>query len=139
MKRLLFEQESYYDSAFLMPVSGEAKNNVGVRDATVAMGAPMSLDLLRAQGFSADAPKEQTPNDLIIAVDCDSAKAAASAAAGAGRSRRADDARRRAAATPRPGARRRNEADGRGDCRAPPLKAARAQTPLTRPLRRPRA
>jgi len=83
VKELFVEKDSYYDSAFLMLISGEVKKTAGVRDATVAMGTPMNLDLLRGQGFSAAALSEATPNDLIIAVDSDAAESAKAAVAAA--------------------------------------------------------
>jgi succinyl-CoA synthetase alpha subunit len=83
VKEILVEKDSYYDSVFLMLISGEVKKTAGVRDATVAMGTPMNLDLLRSQGFSAAALKEATPNDLVIAVDCETADAAKAAVAAA--------------------------------------------------------
>jgi len=83
VKELFVEKDSYYDSAFLMLISGEVKKTAGVRDATVAMGTPMNLDLLRSQGFSAATLAEATPNDLVIAVDCDAADSAKAAVAAA--------------------------------------------------------
>ena len=72
MKQIRIEKESYFDSALLMLTSREVRKTSGVRDATVAMGTPMNLDLLQSQGFAAAALAEATPNDLVIAVDCDS-------------------------------------------------------------------
>ena len=83
MEELILEKDSHYDSAFLMLISGEVKKTAGVRDANVAMGAPMNLDLLRARSFSGDAPQEAALNDLIIAVDCDGADSAKAAVAAA--------------------------------------------------------
>jgi len=83
VEELHLERDSQCESAFLMLIGGEAKKTAGVRDATVAMGAPMNLGFLRAQGFSAAAPKEATPNHLMIAVDCDGADSARAAVAAA--------------------------------------------------------
>ena len=83
MKTLFVEKESYYDSALLMLTSQEVKKTSGVQDATVAMGTAMNLDLLRSLGFDAAALAEATPNDLVIAVDCDSAESAEAARAAA--------------------------------------------------------
>jgi succinyl-CoA synthetase alpha subunit len=79
MKKVFIEKESYYDSALLMLTSREVRKTSGVQDATVAMGTAMNLDLLRSQGFEAAALAEATPNDLIIAVDCESAETAKAA------------------------------------------------------------
>ena len=83
MKTIFVEKESYYDSALLMLTSQEVKKTSGVHDATVAMGTAMNLDLLRSLGFDAAALAEATPNDLVIAVDCDSAESAEAARAAA--------------------------------------------------------
>ena len=83
MKRVFVEKESYYDSALLMLTSREVRRTLGVHDATVAMGTPMNLDLLRSLGFAPGALAAATPNDLIIAVDCDSAESAEAALAAA--------------------------------------------------------
>jgi succinyl-CoA synthetase alpha subunit len=83
VKTVFVEKESYYDSALLMLTSQEVKKTSGVHDATVAMGTAMNLDLLRSLGFDAAALAEATPNDLVIAVDCESAKTANAARAAA--------------------------------------------------------
>ena len=83
MKTIFVEKESYYDSALLMLTSQEVRKTSGVQDATVAMGTAMNLDLLRSLGFAAAALAAATPNDLVIAVDCDSAESAKAARAAA--------------------------------------------------------
>ncbi len=83
VKTVFVEKESYYDSALLMLTSQEVRKTSGVHDATVAMGTAMNLDLLRSLGFAAAALAEATPNDLVIAVDCDSAESAKAARAAA--------------------------------------------------------
>jgi len=83
VKELLVEKDSYYDSAFLMLISREVRRTPGVRDATVAMGAAMNLDLLRSQGYAAATLAEATPNDLLIALDCETAESLGAAVAAA--------------------------------------------------------
>jgi succinyl-CoA synthetase alpha subunit len=83
VKTVFIEKESYYDSALLMLTSQEVRKTSGVHDATVAMGTAMNLDLLRSLGFAAAALAEATPNDLVIAVDCESAESAKAARAAA--------------------------------------------------------
>jgi succinyl-CoA synthetase alpha subunit len=83
VKKIFVQKDSYYDSVFLMLMSREVKSASGVRDATVAMGTEMNLDLLRSQGFDANSLAGATPNDLVIAVDCASAEAADAAMAAA--------------------------------------------------------
>jgi succinyl-CoA synthetase alpha subunit len=76
VKTIFIEKESYFDSVLLMLASREVRKTSGVHDATVAMGTEMNRDLLRSQGFDAARLREATPNDLIIAVDCDKAETA---------------------------------------------------------------
>jgi len=83
VKTIFVEKESYYDSALLMLTSQEVKKTSGVHDATVAMGTAMNLDLLLSLGFDAATLAEATPNDLVIAVDCDSDESAEAARAAA--------------------------------------------------------
>jgi len=83
VKTVFVEKESYYDSALLMLTSQEVKKTSGVHDATVAMGTAMNLDLLRSLGFDAAALGEATPNDLVIAIDCQSPESAKAARAAA--------------------------------------------------------
>jgi succinyl-CoA synthetase alpha subunit len=83
VKTIFIEKESYYDSALLMLTSQEVRKTSGVDDATVAMGTAMNLDLLRSLGFAAAVLAEATPNDLVIAVDCESAESAKAARAAA--------------------------------------------------------
>lgn len=83
MKELLVQGDSYFDSVFLMLISREVAKVAGVRDATVAMGTAMNLDLLRSQGYPAARLAEATPNDLLIAVDCETAESASAAVAAA--------------------------------------------------------
>jgi succinyl-CoA synthetase alpha subunit len=83
VKTVFIEKESYYDSALLMLTSQEVRKTSGVDDATVAMGTAMNLDLLRSLGFAAAVLAEATPNDLVIAVDCESAESAKAARAAA--------------------------------------------------------
>ena len=85
MKTVFVEKESYYDSALLMLTSQEVKKTSGVHDATVAMGTEMNLDLLRSLGFDSAALAEAAPNDLVIAVDCNSVESAEAARAAAKR------------------------------------------------------
>ena len=103
MKTVFVEKESYFNSALLMLTSQEVKKTSGVHDATVAMGTAMNLDLLRSLGFDAAALAEATPNDLVIAIDCESAESAKAARAAAKQalSRKAKRGDRRGGARPR--------------------------------------
>ncbi len=69
--KVLVRKDAYFDSVVLMLLSKELKARPGVTDAVVAMGAPMNLGLLASMGAPADALAGATPNDLVIAVDCE--------------------------------------------------------------------
>lgn len=69
MKKVLVRKDAYFDSVFLMLLSKELKGLPWVIDAVVAMGTPMNLELLSSQGYSLEEPA--TPNDLVIAVECE--------------------------------------------------------------------
>lgn len=71
MKRVTIRRDSYVDSVFLMLLSKELEERPGVSSATVAMGTPMNLDLLKDQGYAVADLKDVGAADLIIAVDCD--------------------------------------------------------------------
>ncbi len=71
MKRVTIRKDSYVDSVFLMLLSKELEERPGVASATVAMGTPMNLDLLKDQGYSVADLKDVGAADLIIALDCD--------------------------------------------------------------------
>ena len=46
MKKILIEKDSYYDSVFLMLIGSEVKKVPGVREAVVAMGTEVNIELL---------------------------------------------------------------------------------------------
>ncbi len=69
--RVLVRRDAYFDSVVLMLLSRELKERPGVRDAVVAMGTPMNLELLASMGAAAADVAAATPNDLVVAVDCD--------------------------------------------------------------------
>ena len=68
---VLVRKDAYFDSVVLMLLSRELKGRAGVRDAVVAMGTPLNLDLLSSLGCGAAELGGVTPADLVIAVDCD--------------------------------------------------------------------
>ena len=74
MKLIHVRKDTYVDSVFLMLLSKELKERSDIVDATVTMGTPMNLDLLKEQGYSLESLKNVTPADLIIALDCASEK-----------------------------------------------------------------
>ncbi len=83
MQQVQVRKDAYFDSVVLMLLSKELKGHAGVRDAVVAMGTPMNVDLLRSSGYPAADLDGVTPNDLVLAVDADSAEAAAATLAAA--------------------------------------------------------
>lgn len=70
MKRTLIRKDAYVDSVFLMLMSRDLERRADVVSATVAMGTPMNIDLLRDQGFSTDELGNASPGDLVIALEC---------------------------------------------------------------------
>lgn len=83
MKRVEIRKDSYVDSVFLMLLSKELEERDDVVAATVAMGTPMNLDLLKGGGYDAEALSGAGPSDLVMAVEAadEAAMAAAFAAA----------------------------------------------------------
>ncbi len=79
LKRVLVERDSYYDSVFLMLINREVKQRPGIRDAVVAMGTAMNLELLRDLGFDGEEAAAAGPADLVIAVDGESEESVAGA------------------------------------------------------------
>lgn len=72
MKRVYVRKDTYVDSVFLMLLSRDLKDRPGILDATVTMGTPMNLDLLKEQGYNPDALKDASPADMVIALDSSS-------------------------------------------------------------------
>ncbi|AEV28064.1 succinyl-CoA synthetase, alpha subunit [Sphaerochaeta pleomorpha str. Grapes] len=70
MKRVLIHNELYADSVFLMLLSRDLKKNIGVVSASVIMGTPSNLALLKEQGFLESELVAAKSDDLVIAVDC---------------------------------------------------------------------
>lgn len=81
MKRLIVRKDSYHDSVFLMLAAKELKGAPGVREAVVAMGTDMNLDLLGRLGFGGAELAASGPNDLVVAVDASDKKGADAALA----------------------------------------------------------
>ena len=74
MKHIHIRKDTYVDSVFLMLLSKELTEQPDIIDATVTMGTPMNLNLLKEQGYSLESLKDVTPADLIVALDCASDK-----------------------------------------------------------------
>lgn len=72
MKLVSIRKNSYVDSVFLMLLSKELKESAGITDATVTMGTPMNIELLKDQGFSEHLLEGAMAADLVIALDCES-------------------------------------------------------------------
>jgi succinyl-CoA synthetase alpha subunit len=75
MKKVVVQRDAYVDSVFLMLMSRDLEQHAGVVSATVAMGTPMNVELLRDQGFSADELAEAGSADLVIALECETGSA----------------------------------------------------------------
>lgn len=70
MKRVVVRKDVYVDSVVLMLMSRELQNRPDVDSATVAMGTPMNVALLKDQGFPESELDSVTPADLVMAIDC---------------------------------------------------------------------
>lgn len=71
MKVVLIQKNHYADSIFLMTATSGILEVDGVHDAVVVMGSDMNKSVLK--DFDALTPEaaSATPNDLIVAVDCE--------------------------------------------------------------------
>lgn len=69
VKKVVVQKDSYYDSVFLMLTSKAVKQLPGVKNAVVAMGTQMNLELLKEIGLLTLDTEGATPNDLIIAIE----------------------------------------------------------------------
>lgn len=74
MKGIHVRKDTYVDSVFLMLLSKDLKERSDIIDATVTMGTPMNLELLKEQGYSLESLKDVSPADLVVALDCASEK-----------------------------------------------------------------
>jgi succinyl-CoA synthetase alpha subunit len=81
---VLVRKDAYFDSVVLMLLSRELKGRAGVRDAVVAMGTTMNLELLATMGCAPGDLAGVTPNDLVIAVNATDAGVVEGALAAAG-------------------------------------------------------
>jgi FdrA protein len=69
----------YADSVKLMAIAGALEGEPGVRRAALFMATPANLEMLRAAGLLPDPAPACGPDDLLVAVDAESAEAAARA------------------------------------------------------------
>ncbi len=69
---------AYADSVALLQVSKDVAGVAGVQAAQVAMGTELNLEVIASMGFTLP---ESSPNDMIIALRCDSEEVIASAVA----------------------------------------------------------
>ncbi len=77
--RVEVRQGVYYDSVTLMLVSKQVSAVEGVVEAAIVAATPLNLDLVSRQGFKVSEPAG--PNDLLIALRCESESALAMASA----------------------------------------------------------
>jgi succinyl-CoA synthetase alpha subunit len=74
MEKVLVLKNAYFDSAFLMLVSKAVKQLPGIRDAALVMGTEVNIEILRGIGLLGPVAQSVSPNDLIIAIQGQSAK-----------------------------------------------------------------
>jgi len=76
MKTVVVHPNRYFDSVFLMRISGDLERLPGIGCAVVSMGTPMNLDRLAAAGFDpGSAGTSIGPSDLVVAVEADGPQA----------------------------------------------------------------
>lgn len=72
---------TYQDSVILMRISGQVRQQPGVREVALFMGTPANQALLQQAGLATDAARQAGPNDLIVTVQAESDEQAAGAVA----------------------------------------------------------
>jgi succinyl-CoA synthetase alpha subunit len=70
--KTLIKTSEYHDSVSLMLVARELSKLAGVKDAAVVMGTEANKSILADAGLLTDAASTASPNDLLIAVSCES-------------------------------------------------------------------
>lgn len=70
MKKVLVKKKRYVDSVSLMSVAGRVNELPGVENCEVAMATVINQRVLKEEGY--ELPSDITPDDLVIAVDCES-------------------------------------------------------------------
>ena len=72
MRKVLVKKKRYVDSVSLMSVAGRVNELEGVENSEVAMATIINQRVLKEEGY--ELPSDITPDDLVIAVDCESEK-----------------------------------------------------------------
>ena len=71
MLHTIIQKNTYMDSVELMVLSKKLGQFENVDEATVMMGTPANLDIMRKGGFGSDELEKAKPNDMVIAVKTD--------------------------------------------------------------------
>lgn len=79
MRKVIVEENRYFDSVFLMRISQKLQAVSDVTQAVVSMGTPANIDSLMRIGFEDASLDHATPNDLVIALDTNTPEAAEAA------------------------------------------------------------
>jgi FdrA protein len=74
-RKVVVEKGSYRDSITLMKISNEVSTLSGIKQAAATMATPLNQRLLKDIGFQGKEIESATPEDLIIAVEGEDAKA----------------------------------------------------------------
>ncbi|MGD2126952.1 MAG: acyl-CoA synthetase FdrA [Desulfobacteraceae bacterium] len=72
MKKVVVQENSYFDSVFLMLTTKAIKQIPGVKEAVVSMGTDVNLEILKDIGLSTPELERATPNDMVIAIEGES-------------------------------------------------------------------
>ncbi|MEY8353585.1 acyl-CoA synthetase FdrA [Lachnospiraceae bacterium 54-53] len=79
MIHTMIRKNSYMDSVELMLLSKNLGKSRGIHKASVMMGTPANKEIMKKAGFGSEKLKEAGPNDMIIAVDAETVRAAEAA------------------------------------------------------------
>ena len=75
MLHTIIQKNTYMDSVELMVLSKKLGQFENVEEATVMMGTPANLDIMRKGGFGSDELEKAKPNDMVIAVKTEAPEA----------------------------------------------------------------
>ena len=68
LQRTLIKKNHYFDSIFLMSLTGSLLNTPGITNAAVVMGTELNKEMLESAGFLDDEIRNSTKHDTIIAI-----------------------------------------------------------------------
>lgn len=70
-KKTIVRKKNYYDSVTLMSLTAKIKKEPGVEQVVIAMATEMNIEILENTGLITEEVSSCTPNDLVIAIQCE--------------------------------------------------------------------